>query len=215
MQYILHHPRDEWCQKNLNANDRPAFDGGSTESCEGFFSWLSKYGPALRHSSSARFGVWTLIICHLRNIFTVNKDFSSSQGGKRKLSGTKPRAVPPFKDYAPDYYIYTHNKSPFYMLVKESMVGARKVPTSFPANLMLTVSIVSYRLNTHRRLFFRDRIGKDSSSRRREVYRMVGRQILVEECLLFSETFETRTQIMKELKKQDWGLRQTPAGTNV
>lgn len=70
--------RDPWCKENLNANDRRAFDDRNTEACEQFFSGFTGYAPLLCSSTSERFGMWVLILCHLHNIMLVNR----GEGGR-------------------------------------------------------------------------------------------------------------------------------------
>lgn len=200
---------DNWCKKNLNANHRPVYDDACTECCEGFFSWLNIHGSHLRHSSSNRFGMWTLILCHLRNIVIVGRPHTQRPGSSQR-NKTSFRQSEGYRKWRPfvklagertGYYLTEKDDTHTYpsdIVILASPAGAHAtlpIPGLWNTTLLLAVGSISPRLEALRAESTEKGIEKDTNPLRREAWRVEYREALFKELLWYREVVKVPDNI--------------------
>ena len=199
----FHYPNhvDKWCKAHLHAGDRPIFDDACTEACEGYFSWLNKHGPRLRHTSSTRFGIYTLILIHLRNVNITSRKETQKPGDSQRVdtdhrpSEQVTRRRPFVKLVSEKTHFYVLDKTmletykyPSDVVILASPGGphpapAEPIPTKWDVNFMLIVGWWSDRLIELRKRITKEGIDQDPNPSRREAWRVEYREAQTKELI--------------------------------
>jgi hypothetical protein len=156
--------------------------------------------------------VWTLLICHLRNIFTQQKTSNFRDKTCRRQSESGDYQIPALLQIAPQFYmrldekILACYKNP-YVLIQLDIPGAGIVPTSFPAGLLMVAQMTCDILIKHRQDFDKKGLIKDSSPHRREIHRVNGRKYLIECCLWLNDSYGPLHAALKLITQNRFKLK--------